>query len=721
MGAITHQAQFAEIGGSAVAETEWEREHTLTGLWLPAQGGTGIAFFRAAGPTVERIYTFPDAAATMLYSGGPLGTPSSGVATNLTGTAAGLTAGTVTTNANLTGPITSVGNATSVAAQTGTGSTFVMQASPTLTTPNIGAATGTSVTLSSLTNTRIPLVSTAGLLTDRSDMTWSATYDNGASEEPRPSVLFPGMIASYTRTDTNATTLVLGRSALTLTPSGAAASTSGVGFKASVTKTGTSASSYAGALNALATNTGSGAMPSLYGSSMQALHSGAGAVTDVVGGFIAAHLANAGATTSALTMLSLDPTGETVSRAGAINGNYVGLALGGMNLDGSLTATNRYILYIKTSSGAPATNDRAIYSLSTAASVLSGKLGIGIDPPTTNFHLVSTDAGTFSVTTSGTVTGASFSKATYTAKGSAAGTGAVFGEAISNCTGTLAAGAYTFAGVNAYGALASTDSAVYPSGSAVCGGFYLGQVLGTSNIDLVAGVAATSLRITNTSTINTAMAGFRGDVQNYRGAGTIPVVAGFYGKKAVNTNGCTYTVCAGFYAEDQRPAAGTNPLTAVLYGAAQTAGSGGAVSYYLYQAGVEQSFANVPTRATGRVVGTSNARAAAAATYTVGAADGSFLVSGNVLVTTSTTHSFSLDVDYTDESNVARTLLLPMAQLAGNFVTGGLITNVTGAGPYESAVVQIRCKAATTITIRVSNGTFTTVAYNSEGLIAQSA
>jgi len=61
-----------------------------------------------------------------------LGTPVSGVATNLTGTASGLTAGNVTTNANLTGPITSVGNATAIAAQTGTGSTFVMQASPTL-------------------------------------------------------------------------------------------------------------------------------------------------------------------------------------------------------------------------------------------------------------------------------------------------------------------------------------------------------------------------------------------------------------------------------------------------------------------------------------------------------------------------------------------------------------------------------------------------------------
>lgn len=40
-----------------------------------------------------------------------LGTPASGVATNLTGTAAGLTAGSVTTNANLTGHITSTGNA----------------------------------------------------------------------------------------------------------------------------------------------------------------------------------------------------------------------------------------------------------------------------------------------------------------------------------------------------------------------------------------------------------------------------------------------------------------------------------------------------------------------------------------------------------------------------------------------------------------------------------
>lgn len=50
----------------------------------------------------------------------------------------------VAVNANLTGPITSVGNATSVASQTGTGSTFVMNTSPTLVTPNIGTATGSA-------------------------------------------------------------------------------------------------------------------------------------------------------------------------------------------------------------------------------------------------------------------------------------------------------------------------------------------------------------------------------------------------------------------------------------------------------------------------------------------------------------------------------------------------------------------------------------------------
>jgi hypothetical protein len=52
---------------------------------------------------------------------------------------------TANINANLTGPITSSGNATSIASQTGTGTKFVVDTSPTLVTPTIGAATATSV------------------------------------------------------------------------------------------------------------------------------------------------------------------------------------------------------------------------------------------------------------------------------------------------------------------------------------------------------------------------------------------------------------------------------------------------------------------------------------------------------------------------------------------------------------------------------------------------
>ena len=134
-----------------------------------------------------------------------LGTPSALVGTNISGTAAALTAGNVTTNANLTGDVTSVGNATtltnapviakvltgytsgagtvaatdsilqaiqklngndatnanltgvitsvgnttSIASQTGTGTKFVVDTSPVLVTPDLG--TPTAVVLTSAT------------------------------------------------------------------------------------------------------------------------------------------------------------------------------------------------------------------------------------------------------------------------------------------------------------------------------------------------------------------------------------------------------------------------------------------------------------------------------------------------------------------------------------------------------------------------------------------
>jgi hypothetical protein len=66
---------------------------------LTDETGTGSAVF-ATSPTLVTP---------------ALGTPASGVLTNASGTASSLTAGTVTTNANLTGVVTSSGNATSIA------------------------------------------------------------------------------------------------------------------------------------------------------------------------------------------------------------------------------------------------------------------------------------------------------------------------------------------------------------------------------------------------------------------------------------------------------------------------------------------------------------------------------------------------------------------------------------------------------------------------------
>jgi hypothetical protein len=119
----------------------------------------------------------------------------------------------------------------------------------------------------------------------------------------------------------------------------------------------------------------------------------------------------------------------------------------------------------------------------------------------------------------------------------------------------------------------------------------------------------------------------------------------------------------------------------------------------------------------GRLTGRT-AAVASLANYTVGAADGSFEVSANINVTTSTLHSFGATCTYTDETNTSRTLTLNFSQLAGTFVTA--ITNATGAGPYEGVVLSIRAKAGTAITL-ATTGTFTTVTYNAEGSIKQIA
>ncbi len=123
-----------------------------------------------------------------------LGTPVSGVATNLTGTASGLTAGHVTTNANLTGPITSSGNATAVGSQTGTGSTFVMSASPTLVTPVLGVATATSIN-------GLIVTTTTGTFTLTNGKTFAVAKSLTLDGTDSTTMTFPSTSATIARTD----------------------------------------------------------------------------------------------------------------------------------------------------------------------------------------------------------------------------------------------------------------------------------------------------------------------------------------------------------------------------------------------------------------------------------------------------------------------------------------------------------------------------------------
>jgi len=132
-----------------------------------------------------------------------LGTPSMLVGTNITGTAAGLTAGNVTTNANLTGDVTSSGNATTIGANkavlskldasNATANKVLMSgasASPTWSTPTFPNASATSrkMIVSDGTNwiasTELwPIATTSGntLISDGTNWVTSATRNNWTS------------------------------------------------------------------------------------------------------------------------------------------------------------------------------------------------------------------------------------------------------------------------------------------------------------------------------------------------------------------------------------------------------------------------------------------------------------------------------------------------------------------------------------------------------------
>jgi hypothetical protein len=77
-------------------------------MFNAAGGTTNTRTMLSSTQTVDRTLTLPDATGTLLYGGGPLGTPSSGTVTNLTGTASININGTVGATTPASGQFTTV-------------------------------------------------------------------------------------------------------------------------------------------------------------------------------------------------------------------------------------------------------------------------------------------------------------------------------------------------------------------------------------------------------------------------------------------------------------------------------------------------------------------------------------------------------------------------------------------------------------------------------------
>ena len=101
---------------------------------------------------------------------------------------------------NLTGPITSVGNATAIASQTGTGTTFVVQTSPTINTPTLS-----SPAFSGQVSTDIELAATKGIIFEGATNDIYETTLTVADPTADRTVTIPNATTTLVGTDTTDT------------------------------------------------------------------------------------------------------------------------------------------------------------------------------------------------------------------------------------------------------------------------------------------------------------------------------------------------------------------------------------------------------------------------------------------------------------------------------------------------------------------------------------
>jgi len=229
---------------------------------LPVSSGisglaSGISSFLAVASSANLAAAMSDETGTgaLVFATSPtlvtpaLGTPSALIGTNITGTAPGLTAGTVTTNANLTGHITSTGNATILGSfssanllaaltdKTGTGAN-VFATSPTLVTPVLG--TPSSGTLSSCTVDGTDLVGFKNIPVNSQSAAYTTVLADSGKVLLHPSadttartytiaanasVAYPlGTTITFVNMSTATVTIAIATDTLYLSPSGATGS-----------------------------------------------------------------------------------------------------------------------------------------------------------------------------------------------------------------------------------------------------------------------------------------------------------------------------------------------------------------------------------------------------------------------------------------------------------------------------------------------------------------
>lgn len=211
MATILQLRRGTTVGHSTFTGAEGEVTVNTTKDTVVVHDGTTVGGFELVSLAATQTLTNKTLTSPTLTTPA-LGTPASGEMTNVTGTASGLTAGNVTTNANLTGHITSVGNAAVLGSftsaqllaaltdETGSGAA-VFATSPTLVTPTIGAATATTVNKVTVT---APATGSTLTLVEGSTLATSGAFSTTLTATAATNVTLPttGTLATLGGTET---------------------------------------------------------------------------------------------------------------------------------------------------------------------------------------------------------------------------------------------------------------------------------------------------------------------------------------------------------------------------------------------------------------------------------------------------------------------------------------------------------------------------------------